>query len=82
MFFAGSNITFFTFHNHLWPIYWLSLVVVCLAYSWTLKTETVQFSATLLSASCCVLQCGFLGCLHIKFVVLTAKKKHSKNLVN
>jgi hypothetical protein len=25
-FFPGSNITCFTFHIHLWPIYWLSLV--------------------------------------------------------
>jgi hypothetical protein len=26
-FFPGSNITRFTFHIHLWPIYWLSLVL-------------------------------------------------------
>jgi hypothetical protein len=29
-FFPGSNITCFTFDIHLWPIYWLSLIVVIL----------------------------------------------------
>jgi predicted CDP-diglyceride synthetase/phosphatidate cytidylyltransferase len=46
-FMSGSNIACFTFYIHLWPIYWLSLVLVSsvLGGSWQLQhkgSDTMQ----------------------------------------